>query len=157
MTVQMLGFVTAPEPEMDPSPPAAPAAPEPVATIGFFATPTPVEEPPKPPAPAVGAPAARSDLFVNDSSQLGWEALRDYVVRAIEERWGKWPRDPVVEASIFRSFIGRWGSRSMEIAEYVVLNGCTWMGAPLSVKRFTKASDERFARAILEQIDAGQR
>jgi hypothetical protein len=91
-----------------------------------------------------------SDLGV-DSTEWGWQQLRDYVVRSIEAVHGPFPRDAAKEASIFKSFASRWGALAGPIAEaaFSVFNG-RWKGSPVSVTRFCKASDEYFAREIAD-------
>ncbi len=100
---------------------------------------------------AFSSPAkGRADML---RSEWGWEELRDYVVRHIEERWGASERDPVKEASIFRGFVGRWGGAAKEIAIAACeAHGCVWRSAPLTVNRFTTKSDPYFANVIFANL-----
>jgi hypothetical protein len=80
-----------------------------------------------------------------------WKALRDYVMTESETRHGKFPRDPVREAAIFRSFIERHGPTNAEMiarAAFEIHNGM-WRGAPIRASRFAKSSDPFFAAYIL--------
>jgi hypothetical protein len=165
--VQAVGFATG-FVGFDDSP-AAPPAPAPVQPTAASQAQAVVEAPTsafieaavkEDPVPAatipkmVAANASRTDIWVNDSSQVSWESVRDYVVSSIEARWGRWPRNPITEASTFKGFVNRWGDKAMAIAEFAVTNGCSWLNAPLSVNRFTKGSDEVFAKVIAEKLDA---
>lgn len=92
--------------------------------------------------------------------QWDWQALRDYVVREIEARFGPAPRDARKEAGIFKSFLARWGSAAPAIARFAFeSHDGYWRGAPISVNRFCLASDEYFAaviRASLAERQAAQ-
>ena len=82
-----------------------------------------------------------------------WEIVRDYVVRKIEERWGRFPRNPVKEAAVFRSFIDRWGDQALRIAQVACEDfGCQWRSAPISINRFCRGSDPWFASVIAQRI-----
>jgi hypothetical protein len=110
----------------------------------------------RPPPPALSvsvAPPSRSRLHLVSSSTWGWEELRDYVVERIENRWGPQRRDPVREASIFKSFVGRWGADAEVISRYVfeVADGF-WMGSPVTINRWTKGSDPYFATVIIQKL-----
>jgi hypothetical protein len=96
--------------------------------------------------------ASRLDL-IQDADTIGWDGLRDYVVHEIEQRFGPFPRDPRKEASIFKSFVARWGAKAMPIAKaaFEVYNGY-WHSSPISVNRFCKGSDPYFAQPISERI-----
>lgn len=82
-----------------------------------------------------------------------WEALRDYVVRAIEQRHGPFPRNFKTEHSIFKSFVSRWGKQAPAIARYAfeVCDGM-WSNAPISINRFCKGSDQYFAAVINSRL-----
>ena len=97
--------------------------------------------------------ASRSDLL---SDEWGWQELRDYVVGQIESRWGARPRDPNKESGIFKGFITRWGAQNARrIAEVAfTVHGGQWRGAPISIERFCKGSDEYFAAVIMRNIAA---
>lgn len=86
-------------------------------------------------------------------AEWAWDDLRDYVVAQIEDRFGAFPRDSRKEAGIFKSFLARWGGQARPIAEYAfeVTDG-RWGGAPISVNRFCKGSDEYFARVISARL-----
>jgi hypothetical protein len=85
------------------------------------------------------------------SEQWEWEQLRDYVATQIEQRFGPFPRNPIKEASIFKSFVKRWGDQAPIIAKaaFEHYDGW-WRGAPISITRFCKGSDDWFARKILD-------
>jgi hypothetical protein len=89
--------------------------------------------------------------------QWGWEELRDYVVDQVEAHFGLFPRDLPKEVSIMKSFTERFGPDAPRIARaaYEVYNGY-WGGAPIRLARFTRASDEWFARVILAQLPQEQ-
>jgi len=95
---------------------------------------------------------------IKDPVQWGWEELRDYVVSQIEALWGPFPRELAKEKSIFSSFIDRFGAHAPVIAKYAfeVKKG-VWGGAPIRVTRFTRASDEWFARRVLDELAALER
>ena len=85
----------------------------------------------------------------------GWRELRDYVVIEIERRYGAFPRDQRKEYGIFNSFVNRWGAEDAQaIARYAfeMLDG-RWAGAPISIFRFCKGSDDFFARPILDYVE----
>ncbi len=87
------------------------------------------------------------------SGEWGWEEVRDYVTRKIEERWGASPRDPLKEAGIFKGFVGRWGAQAKDIAVAACeVHGCIWRSAPLSITRFTKGNDPYFAAVIASNL-----
>jgi hypothetical protein len=89
--------------------------------------------------------------------QWGWEELRDYVVDMVEVHFGLFPRDLPKEVSIMKSFTERFGHDAPRIARaaYEVHKGY-WGGAPIRLSRFTRASDEWFARVILAQLPQEQ-
>ena len=82
-----------------------------------------------------------------------WEDLRNYVVRSIEAIHGPFPRNPIKEKAIFSSFLSRWGTQAGPIAKFA-FEECEgrWRGAPVSVTRFCKGSDEFFAAPIAERL-----
>jgi hypothetical protein len=100
-------------------------------------------------------PETRATDVGKDPAAWTWEDLRNYVVRQIEAIHGPFPRDPVKEASIFRSFASRWGAQAGSIAQFA-LEDCEgrWAGAPISVTRFCKASDQYFAAPIAERLQS---
>lgn len=101
------------------------------------------------------APSNSQTHAFSHPEQWNWEQLRDYVVSQIEQRFGAFPRDPVVEASIFRSFYGRWKEKSGLIAVAAFeAHGGYWRSAPITVSRFTKGSDDYFASIIASNISA---
>lgn len=88
-----------------------------------------------------------------DPTGWSWQDLRDYVVHEIEQRFGVFPRDPVREASIFKSFASRWGDRAGRIAVVAFeVHGGRWHGAPIAVTRFCKNSDPYFAEPIAQRL-----
>lgn len=96
--------------------------------------------------PSVG----RADLLGTGDP---WEAIRDYVVRKIEQRWGQFPRNAIKEASVFKSFAQRWGDMAMPIARLACEEmGCIWESAPISVNRFCKGSDPYFAAVLAQRV-----
>jgi hypothetical protein len=113
--------------------------------------PLPVAEPVVTAAPLS---AQRSFLMRPDGDWTPGD-LRDFVVAEIERVHGRSPRDPIKESAIFNSFHSRWGAeRAAAIARFVFsepLRGY-WMGAPITVNRFTKGSDRYFAERVLEMI-----
>jgi len=93
-----------------------------------------------------------TDLAV-DEGAWGWEQLRDYVVRKIEDAHGPFPRDFKKEHAIFKSFAARWGEKAASIAKYAFeVNGGYWRNAPIGVNRFTKGCDPYFAQIIAERL-----
>lgn len=111
-----------------------------------------------PPAVEKKAPVATSGgatHLLRPESAWTWEELRDYVLRQIEQRYGAQPRDSVKEASIFRSYITRWGADAVRIAKFA-FEDCDgkWKGAPIRVNRFCKGADEYFSAEILAHLSA---
>lgn len=98
-------------------------------------------------------PETRMSDVGKDSATWTWENLRDYVVRQIEEKHGPFPRDAIREKATFSGFVNRWGAMSGLIAEtaFDVFDG-RWKGAPISVNRFCKGSDEFFAKEIVARL-----
>lgn len=90
---------------------------------------------------------------VKPDSQWGWEEVRDYVVLAIEQRHGPFPRDMRKESGIFKGFVKRWGSQAPAIARFAFeqVDGM-WKGAPISVTRFCQGSDPYFAQPIASRL-----
>jgi hypothetical protein len=83
-------------------------------------------------------------------SDWSWQDLRDYVVIQIEAIHGPFPRVPLKESGIFKGFLNRWGDQSQVIAKRAFeVYGGMWAGAPVSIYRFAKSSDEFFAKPIL--------
>lgn len=85
--------------------------------------------------------------------EWGWEELRSYVVQAIEQRHGAFPRNFKTEGSIFKSFATRWGTQAgpIAVAAFEVFDGM-WRGAPIGVNRFCRASDIYFAQVISDRL-----
>ena len=73
--------------------------------------------------------------------------------RTGRRRWGPQRRDPIREASIFKSFVGRWGVDAKVISQYVfeIADGF-WMGSPVTINRWTKGSDPYFATVIIQKL-----
>lgn len=105
------------------------------------------------PSQVVEHTAAKTHLIHADVD-WGWEDLRNYVVTQIEEHFGAFPRDSVKEAAIFKRFTSTFGTDAPRVARYAfeVCEGY-WAGAPISVNRFCKASDEYFAEPILRRLN----
>ena len=91
--------------------------------------------------------------LLKEPAEWGWRELRDYVVHEIESRFGPFPRDAVREASIFKSFVSRYGTASAFIAQaaFEIYQGW-WANAPISTNRFCKASDKFFGDVILGRL-----
>lgn len=85
-----------------------------------------------------------------------WQDLRDYVTYEIESRFGPFPRDAGRETGIFKSFHARWGAdKARAIAEYAFeIQGGRWAGAPVSIWRFMRSSDDFFGGAIMARLEA---
>lgn len=99
------------------------------------------------------APSAKSTHVLKSESEWGWEELRDYVVSSIEKRHGAFPRNFKTEASIFKSFIVRWGAQAPAIARFAFeFSDGMWHNAPISVNRFCKNSDPYFAQPISQRL-----
>ena len=82
-----------------------------------------------------------------------WRRLRDYVVEQIEAHSGPFPRNPAVESQVFKSFISRWGDKSMDIAKMAFNTfGGYWHNAPIRISRFTKNNDPYFACVIARDL-----
>lgn len=98
-------------------------------------------------------PSDARAFVAKDDAAWGWDDLRDYVVAAIEARFGVFPRDARKEASIFKSFLGRYDDRAIGIARYA-FEQCDgfWAGAPISVNRFCKGSDVYFGDRIVVRL-----
>jgi hypothetical protein len=104
----------------------------------------------EPLAPTLAPSTGRADLLETGEP---WEAVRDYVVRKIEDRWGRFPRNAIKEASVFKSFTQRWGDQAMPIAQLACEEmGCVWESAPISVNRFCKGSDPYFASVLAQRV-----
>ena len=102
---------------------------------------------------AIARPSQAAGYVMREESAWGWSDLRDYVIREMESRGNPQVRDGKKEASIFKSFMSRWGDQSVAIAKaaFEVHNGM-WRNAPISVNRFCKASDEYFAAIIAKNL-----
>jgi hypothetical protein len=93
-------------------------------------------------------------FMMKPEAAWGWSDLRDYVIKEIEKRHGPQVRDPMKEASIFKSFMSRWPDQSVAIARVAFgpVNDGMWHNAPISVNRFCKASDSYFSTVIAERL-----
>jgi hypothetical protein len=145
ISFQTIGFD---EPEMEAEVVTTVTFGMPVSTVAID-TPVPVKD--------MVAPKAMSTSrqhLVAGTEWSSWSHLRDYVVSSIEETIGAFPRNPVIEKSIFSSFFDRWGpSASQQIARSAVeLHGCWWRNSPISVQRFCKGSDPYFAEPIARNL-----
>lgn len=95
-----------------------------------------------------------STHLLSSDEDWGWEEIRDYVVGEIEGRWGPFPRDFRKEATIFKRWAKQYGKDAPAIARYAFENcGGTWKGAPISVNRFCKGSDQWFSDVILKALN----
>jgi hypothetical protein len=103
------------------------------------------------------SPVRTASFMLKPDQEWGWEELRDYVVDQVEQHFGLFPRDLPKEVSIMKSFTERFGRDAPRIARaaYEVHKGY-WGGAPIRLNRFTRASDEWFARVILAQLPQEQ-
>lgn len=110
---------------------------------------------PEPVAAPVQSREARTTDVGKDPHAWSWEDLRNYVVREIETRFGEFPKDPIRLRAIFYSFHQRHGELAGPIAKAAFeLHGGRWKGAPVSVTRFCKGSDQYFAIPIKERLPA---
>jgi hypothetical protein len=99
----------------------------------------------------VSMPTSQTHLLTPGS--WTWQQIRDYVVNAITQTVGAFPRNPITEASIFKAFCERWGDMAERIARYAVEDSeCWWKSAPLSVQRFCAGSDPYFATVIAARL-----
>lgn len=96
---------------------------------------------------------ASAKHVMKPESEWGWEEMRDYVVKAIEDRHGPFPRNFKTESGIFKGFMKRWGSQAPAIARFA-FEQCDgmWKGAPISVTRFCQGSDPYFAQPIASRL-----
>lgn len=98
-------------------------------------------------------PSQSTAYLMRPAEQWSWSDLRDYVVHQIEERFGLWPRDTKREFGIFSRFAKEHGQMAGPIARYAFEQADgMWAGAPISVNRFCKGSDEFFAIPIKARI-----
>ena len=79
--------------------------------------------------------------------------LRTYVVAEIERRFGRWERNFITEAAIFKRFHKEWGAQGVRMAQYLfdTLDGW-WQGDPVTVNRFCKKADLFFAVPLSERM-----
>lgn len=124
--------------------------------IDTIATPTrqAVEAVPEVVEQAKAIPVTGTAYVAKEASQWGWSDLRDYIIGEIEARHGAQVRDPKKEAGIIKSFMTRWGTeQAVRIARtsFDVHDGM-WRGAPISITRFCKASDQWFAAVIVSNF-----
>jgi hypothetical protein len=98
-------------------------------------------------------PSQRVQYVGKPDSDWAWDDLRDYVVREIEQRFGVFPRDSKKEYGIFHAFCGRWGDQAPAIARFAFeVEDGRWAGAPISINRFCRNSDDYFASIIAKRI-----
>lgn len=98
-------------------------------------------------------PIASAKHVLKPESEWGWEEVRDYVVRAIEDRHGPFPRNFKTESGIFKGFVKRWGSQAPAIARFAFeQTDGMWKGAPISVTRFCAGSDPYFSAPIAQRL-----
>lgn len=111
-----------------------------------------------PPAPAPQeVPAAEfpedPKNLVDPRGSYEWEKVRDYAVAMIEKIHGPFPRNTKRENTVFMGFAARWEGIALDIAAYAFETaGGEWLGAPVGVARFDKASDPVFAARIADLI-----
>lgn len=111
---------------------------------------TPLPAPAPQPETTTGIPSFHVPPL---ASTLEWEKLRDYVVEQIEAIHGPFPREPRRENTIFMAFYGRWEGMALPIAKHAFEQAeGFWLGAPVSVARFEKASDPVFAMKIAAKL-----
>lgn len=106
---------------------------------------------------ATQLPSESVGYLAKPTEAWDWHDVRDYVVRQIEVRRGLQPRNSKKEYGIFHRFCDTYGDLAGLVARYSfeVCDGY-WAGAPISVNRFCKASDDFFGIVILERIaDSG--
>lgn len=98
--------------------------------------------------------AARSDLLV-EAERWGWSELRDYVVAQILDRFGPFPRDSRKEYGIFNRYFNAYGMDGIRVSEFAFGPVCEgwWGGAPISINRYSKASDPYFTEPILQRLN----
>jgi hypothetical protein len=96
---------------------------------------------------------AGAAYLLKEDSQWTWEDLRDYVMAQIEEFHGPQLRNAMKEASIFKGFLSRHGTKAVGIARFAFeQQRGMWQRSPISVNRFCKASDPYFASVIAERL-----
>lgn len=112
-----------------------------------------VEDTARPVEQARAIPVRGASYVARKDGSWGWSDLRDYIFTEIEARHGIQVRDPKKEASIIKSFMSRWGTDAVRIARtaFDVHDGM-WGGAPISINRFCRASDQWFAAVIVEKF-----
>lgn len=98
-------------------------------------------------------PVAGAAYLMKADSDWTAEDLRDYVMAQVERFHGPQLRNTMKEASIFKSFMGRYGDKAVSIARFAfeVQRGM-WHRAPITATRFCKASDQYFADVIVERL-----
>lgn len=111
---------------------------------------TPLPAPAPQPETAPGIPSFHVPPL---ASTLEWEKLRDYVIERIQAVHGPIPPEPKRWNTIFMGFYGRWEDLALPIARYAFEKAeGMWLGAPVGVARFEKASDAVFAGKIAAQL-----
>lgn len=89
--------------------------------------------------------------------QWGWREIRDYVASEIEARTGGFPRVSYKEEAIFKRFAKDWGPKAVLIAKFAFeVEKGKWMGAPISMSRFSKNSDPYFAEPISQRLASAE-
>lgn len=98
-------------------------------------------------------PAVSATHQITPEPSWTWRELRDYAMVEIEKRHGPQVRNLAKESGIFKSFMIRWDDQAIRIvkAAFEIYQG-EWAGAPISVNRFCKGSDEFFAARILDRL-----
>lgn len=83
-----------------------------------------------------------------------WTDLRDYLLCEIEQRHGLQVHDSLKESGILKAFISRWGiEKAVAIAKASMeVHDGMWRNAPITITRFSKASDPYFAAVIAVNI-----
>lgn len=98
-------------------------------------------------------PVAGAAYLMKADTAWSWEDLRDYVMGQIEQFHGPQIRNAMKEASIFKGFMNRHGSKAVGIARFAFeQQRGMWQRAPIAVNRFCKGSDPYFADVIAERL-----
>lgn len=130
--------------------PPAPSTPQQAPAVTVTTTAPAVQQ-----SVAVTPVASRSDLLT-ETAEWSWQELRDFVVSSIERISGPFPRDSRKEYGIFSRYLKEHGQDGIRVARYAFeVCGGWWNGAPISVSRFAKGSDQYFTQPILDRLRDG--
>lgn len=98
-------------------------------------------------------PVATAAYLLKPDGEWTWENLRDYVMNEIVRYHGPQLRNPVQEAAIIKSFMGRYGDKAVAIARFAFeQQRGMWKRAPISITRFAKGSDPYFGDVIARRL-----